>query len=147
MTTAFLWRKLLSVKNTLVLKPPTEKESDWDDKDFEPFLSSSSLCPDMTKLCVSDIYSDSDNESFDLDLEPARLSADACPEIGAVAVVSLEDTCAGLYVLVQMPCKSGKKVTLYRNVGVYQTDIDEDGEVIVQFLKTDKCNRELHSRR
>ncbi|KAF5282602.1 hypothetical protein FQA39_LY05009 [Lamprigera yunnana] len=81
------------LKTTLVFKPATENKSDWDDEDLEPFASLSSLCLDVsvflvsdqkessiprrTKLCVSDIFSDSDDESFDLDLEPVRLPADA----------------------------------------------------------------------
>lgn len=64
-------------------------------------------------------------------------SAEAKPsKLTEVTVVSSKDICAGTYVLLQLLCKSGKKVTQYRYVGVCQSDIYEDGEVRVQFLKT-----------
>lgn len=70
------------------------------------------------------------------DDEPLRLPVEACPEIGAVIAVSSKDICTSLYMLFQLLCKSSKKVTKYRYVGVCQSDIHENGEVRVQFLKT-----------
>ena len=69
-------------------------------------------------------------------LEPSKLPAESCTGTSVVSAVSSKDICAGSYVLVQLLCKSGKKVSQYRYVGVCQSNIDEDGEVRVQFLKT-----------
>lgn len=41
-----------------------------------------------------------------------------------------------VYVLVQLLCKTGKKNTQYCYVGLCQSDMDEDGEVRVQFMTT-----------
>ncbi|KAF9411133.1 hypothetical protein HW555_009995 [Spodoptera exigua] len=152
-------------KYTLVLKSPTttnNAESDWDDDDLGPLtnyrIQKEILCPDIsvpsvsdqsksfvppkTRLRVSDVYSDSDNDcindesrsTFD---QTSKLPAEACPKTGTGHSSILPNAiCAGLYVLVQLLCKAGKKMTQYRYVGLCQSDVDEDGEIRIQFLTT-----------
>lgn len=105
-----------------------------------------SVLPLKKRLRVSDVYSDSDTDSdneFINDETPStsfqgsKLSPEACPEIATVqAAVLPKDICAGLYVLVQLLCKTGKRITQYRYVGLCQSDMDEDGEIRVQFMTT-----------
>ncbi|GFR33038.1 hypothetical protein TNCT_688681 [Trichonephila clavata] len=103
--------------------------------------------PLKTILHVSDVYndshSDSDNESINEESPlPSHLAskspADACRKTdGTVrATVLPKDICAGLYVIVKLLYKPGEKITQYHYVGVYQSDIDEGGEIRVQFLTT-----------
>ncbi|GFQ73567.1 hypothetical protein TNCT_662231 [Trichonephila clavata] len=70
--------------------------------------------------------------------QASKSLAEACRNIyGTVCTAVLpKDICPGLYVLVQLLCQSGKKITQYRYVGVCQSDLDEDGEIRVQFLTT-----------
>ncbi|KAJ8720597.1 hypothetical protein PYW08_006062 [Mythimna loreyi] len=152
-------------KYTLVLKSPTttnNAESDWDDDDLGPLtnyrIQKEILCPDIsvlsvsdqsksfvppkTRLRVSDVYSDSDNDSINDESrstfhQTSKLPAEACPKTGTGHSSILPNAiCAGLYVLVQLLCKSGKKMTQYRYVGLCQSDVDEDGEIRIQFLTT-----------
>ncbi|KAJ2950915.1 hypothetical protein O0L34_g5284 [Tuta absoluta] len=136
---------LSPLKSTFILKltkPITEAESDWDDADEEPLINSriqEILCPDESapsasnhiKLRVSDVYSDSDSDEASPTTTFQTLPADT-----TCAVILPKDICAGLYVLVQLPCKSGKIITHYRYVGLCQSDMDEDREVKIQFLTT-----------
>lgn len=145
-------------KCTLLLKSPkpiANTDSDWSDDDLEPLTNhklqkiflgpdisvpsvsdqNKSLLPRKKKLRVSDVYSDldtdSDNEFINdktpsTSLQALKLSPEACPE---TATVLPKNICAGVYVLVQLLCKTGKKNTQYRYVGLCQSDMDEDGEV------------------
>ncbi|GFQ66828.1 hypothetical protein TNCT_738751 [Trichonephila clavata] len=77
-------------------------------------------------------------ESSPTSHQVSKSPVEACRKIdGTVcAAVLTKDICTGLYVLVQLLCKSGKKITQYRYVGVCQSDMDEHGEIRVQFLTT-----------
>ncbi|GFR05212.1 hypothetical protein TNCT_564441 [Trichonephila clavata] len=96
------------------------------------------------RLRVFDVYSNSDNESINEETpspsyQASKSPAEACRKTdGTVcATVLPKDICAGLYMVVQLLCKSGtKKITQYRYVGVRQSDMDEEGEIRVQFLTT-----------
>ncbi|GFR33066.1 hypothetical protein TNCT_669731 [Trichonephila clavata] len=95
-------------------------------------------------LVLKSLIHDSDNESIKEESPPtshqaSKSPAEACRKTdGTVcATVLPKDTFAGLYVLVQLLCKSGKKkITQYRYGCVCQSDMDEDGEIRVQFLTT-----------
>ncbi|GFR01169.1 hypothetical protein TNCT_570371 [Trichonephila clavata] len=71
------------------------------------------------KLRFSDFCNDSDNESINEESPPlshqaSKSPAEACRKTdGTVCTAVLpEDICAGLYVLVQLLCKPGKKELL-----------------------------------
>lgn len=147
-------------------KSTANTDSDWVDEDLEPFTNyksrelipgshisvpsipdqSNSLLPLKKKLRVSDVYSDldtdSDNEFMNDDTpstshQASKLSPKICPEIATDQVTVLpKSICAGVYVLLQLFCKTGKKNTQYRYVGLCLSDMDEDGEVRVQFMTT-----------
>ncbi|GFR12721.1 hypothetical protein TNCT_369581 [Trichonephila clavata] len=110
---------------------------------------SKSFMPLKTRLRVSDVYNDSDSDSDDksINVESPPLShqaskspAEACRKTdGTVcATVLPEDICAGLSVLVQLLCKSGKKKSYSISLcgGVSERYMDEDGKIRVQFLTT-----------
>lgn len=147
-------------------KPTANTDSDWTDDGLEPLTNhklrkiiagpdisvpsvsdqSKSLLPLKKRLRVSDVYSDldtdSDNEFINdetpsTSLQASKLSPEACPENATVqATVLPKNICAGVYVLVQLHCKTGKKNTQYRYVGLRQSGMDEDEEVRVQFMTT-----------
>ncbi|GFQ81330.1 hypothetical protein TNCT_516341 [Trichonephila clavata] len=82
-----------------------------------------SFLPLKTRLHVSDVYNDSDsdpdNESINEESPPPSYQASKSPAEayrktdGTVsAAVLRKDICAGLYVLVQQLCKSGKNYSL-----------------------------------
>lgn len=153
-------------KCTLVLKslkPTASTDSDqWAEDELEPLTNyksnpdisvpsvsdqSKSLLPLKKKLRFSDVYSDdtdSDNDFINDGILPStssqasKLSPEACPETTTVqTTVLLKNICAGVYVLVQLLCKIGKKNTQYRcYVGLCLGDMDKDGEVRVQFMTT-----------
>ncbi|GFQ96975.1 hypothetical protein TNCT_233071 [Trichonephila clavata] len=92
-----------------------------------------------------ELVKQSDNESVNEESPPpshqaSKSPAETCRKTdGTVCVAALpKDICAGLYVLVQLLCKSGKKkkITQYHYVGVCQSNMDEDEEIKIQFLAT-----------
>lgn len=155
---------LSQLKCTLVLKlspkPTSNADSDWDDDDLEPLTNqknsrniipspdpsvsyqSKSLLPLKKKLRVSDVYSDSDNECLNdetpsTSLQASNLLPEACPENeNDQAILLPKNICAGVYILVQLLSRTGKKITQYRYVGLCLSGMDEDGEVRVQFMTT-----------
>ncbi|GFQ97215.1 hypothetical protein TNCT_540391 [Trichonephila clavata] len=88
---------------------------------------------------------DSDNKSINEESPPtsyqaSKPAAEACHKTSGTvcAAVLSKDICAGLYVVVQLLCKSGKKnysISLCGGGGC-QRDMEEDGEIKVQFLAT-----------
>ncbi|GFS45255.1 hypothetical protein TNIN_215051 [Trichonephila inaurata madagascariensis] len=70
--------------------------------------------------------------------QASKSPAKACRKTDGIvgAAVLIKDICADLYVLVQLFFKFGKIITQYRHVGVFQSDMDEDWEIRVQFLTT-----------
>ncbi|GFR33385.1 hypothetical protein TNCT_236111 [Trichonephila clavata] len=78
------------------------------------------------------------SESPPTSYQASKPPAEACRKTDGTVCAAVEpkDICSGLYMLVQLLCKSGKKkVTQYRYVGDGgQSDMDEDGKIRVQFL-------------
>lgn len=79
-------------------------------------------------------------KSLSTSLQPSKLPAESGHETGTICTDVLPiDICDGLYVIVQLLCKSGKKITPYRYVGrcICQKDMDEDGALSVGNISDD----------
>lgn len=86
----------------------------------------------------------SNDESPTKALETSKQPSETCPETGVIATVLPKDICAGSYVLVQLLALATNLINFAMWV-VCQSDIDEDEEIRVQFLKTvdGKCFTEI----